>query len=169
MCYGDYLEAVAWLLDRPFQIVLGLHRARSQILEYFDLALADFDVRSIARKPYFVPETTTLDEQMRQFLRMRSHFALVVDEYGTLEGLITLEDILEEIVGEIVDEFDPEADHVVRRTPEGDYLVDGAMTIRAVGAVCRAAKGLCPARCSQSEKGIAVNSDSSTGENASQQ
>lgn len=93
-------------------------------------ALAEFDVRTIARKPYFVPETTTLDDQMRQFLRMRSHFALVVDEYGSLQGLITLEDILEEIVGEIADEFDAEAEHVVRRMPEGDYLVDGAMTIR---------------------------------------
>ncbi len=93
-------------------------------------ALADFDIRSIAREPYFVPETTTLDDQMRQFLRMRSHFALVVDEYGALQGLITLEDILEEIVGEIVDEFDAVADHMVRRTPEGDYLIDGAMTIR---------------------------------------
>jgi Mg2+/Co2+ transporter CorB len=93
-------------------------------------ALDAFDVRSIAREPYFVPETTTLDEQMRQFLRMRSHFALVVDEYGALQGLITLEDILEEIVGEIVDEFDAEADHPLRRAGDGDYIVDGAMTIR---------------------------------------
>ena len=89
-----------------------------------------FDVRTIAREPYFVPETTTLDEQMRQFLRMRSHFALVVDEYGALQGLITLEDILEEIVGEIVDEFDAETDHPLRRAADGDYIVDGAMTIR---------------------------------------
>jgi Mg2+/Co2+ transporter CorB len=93
-------------------------------------ALDAFDVRSIAREPYFIPETTTLDEQMRQFLRMRSHFALVVDEYGALQGLITLEDILEEIVGEIVDEFDAEADHPLRRAGDGDYIVDGAMTIR---------------------------------------
>jgi Mg2+/Co2+ transporter CorB len=60
----------------------------------------------VAMKPYFVPETTTLDDQMRQFLRRHTHFALVVDEYGALQGLITLEDILEEIVGEITDEFD---------------------------------------------------------------
>jgi len=77
-----------------------------------------------------VPETTTLDDQMRQFLRMRSHFALVVDEYGTLQGLITLEDILEEIVGEITDEFDPDADHPIRRSEDNQFLVDGAMTIR---------------------------------------
>ena len=93
-------------------------------------ALRAFDVQSIAREPYFVPETTTLDDQMRQFLRMRSHFALVVDEYGTLQGLITLEDILEEIVGEITDEFDPDAEHPIRKTEDNQFLIDGAMTIR---------------------------------------
>ncbi len=69
---------------------------------------------------------------MRQFLRRRTHFALVVDEYGSLEGLITLEDILEEIVGEITDEFDPAADHPVKKTKDGQFLIDGAMTIRDV-------------------------------------
>jgi Mg2+/Co2+ transporter CorB len=92
--------------------------------------LEGFDVLDVAMKPYFVPETTTLDDQMRQFLRRHTHFALVVDEYGALQGLITLEDILEEIVGEITDEFDIDAEHPVRRTDQGDYIVDGAMTIR---------------------------------------
>ena len=93
-------------------------------------ALKKFDVASVAMKPYFVPETSTLDEQMRQFLRRRTHFALVVDEYGSLQGLITLEDILEEIVGEITDEFDPDADHPLSPGEDGHYYVDGAMTIR---------------------------------------
>ncbi|MEM1301527.1 MAG: transporter associated domain-containing protein, partial [Pseudomonadota bacterium] len=61
--------------------------------------------------------------------RRRTHFALVVDEYGSLQGLLTLEDILEEIVGEIADEFDGEDDEVAR-TADGHYLVDGGMTIR---------------------------------------
>lgn len=93
-------------------------------------ALKNFNISAVAVPPYFVPETTTLDDQMRQFLRIRSHFALVVDEYGSLQGLITLEDILEEIVGEITDEFDPDADHQVQRSEDGHYFVDGAMTIR---------------------------------------
>jgi Mg2+/Co2+ transporter CorB len=87
-------------------------------------------------EPYFVPETTTLDDQMREFLRRHTHFALVVDEYGALQGLITLEDILEEIVGEITDEFDVDPEHPVRRTESGDYLVDGAMTIRDLNRAC---------------------------------
>ena len=79
------------------------------------LNLASVDVLKVAMKPYFVPETTTLDEQMRQFLKRRTHFALVVDEYGALRGLITLEDILEEIVGEITDEFDVERDSPLKK------------------------------------------------------
>ncbi len=94
--------------------------------------LAGFDITKVANDPYFVPETTTLDDQMREFLRIRSHFALVVDEYGSLRGLITLEDILEEIVGEIADEFDIEEEVPVTRTEDGQFLVEGAMTIRDV-------------------------------------
>lgn len=93
-------------------------------------ALKSFDISQVAMPPYFVPETTTLDDQMRQFLRMRTHFALVVDEYGSLQGLITLEDILEEIVGEITDEFDPDGEHAVQRGEDGHFHIDGAMTIR---------------------------------------
>ncbi|SMO49357.1 transporter associated domain-containing protein [Paracoccus laeviglucosivorans] len=93
-------------------------------------ALADFDLLSVAMPPYFVPDTTPLDEQLREFLKRRTHFALVVDEYGSLRGLVTLEDILEEIVGEIVDEHDAEAMQTLTPNAAGDYLIDGAMTIR---------------------------------------
>ncbi len=93
-------------------------------------AMSGFDLMDVVNEPYFVPETTTLDDQMRQFLRRHTHFALVVDEYGALQGLITLEDILEEIVGEITDEFDEGEDQSIRATESGDYIVDGAMTIR---------------------------------------
>ncbi|WP_112322679.1 HlyC/CorC family transporter [Oceanibium sediminis] len=97
--------------------------------------LENFNVLDVAMEPYFVPETTTLDDQMRQFLRRKSHFALVVDEYGALRGLITLEDILEEIVGEIADEHDEEEQTL---TPEADgsVLVEGGMTIRDLNRAC---------------------------------
>ena len=93
-------------------------------------AIAELDLAEVMKAPYFIPETTTLDDQLRQFLRQHTHFALVVDEYGALQGLITLEDILEEIVGEITDEYDvPDAPHL---DPDetGTFTVDGAMTIR---------------------------------------
>jgi Mg2+/Co2+ transporter CorB len=117
--------------------ILGVVHAKDLLREVDRLVrgegrtIDDLDIVKVAMKPYFVPDTTPLDEQMRQFLKRRTHFALVVDEYGVLKGLITLEDILEEIVGDITDEFD-----VVRKgtrldqAPDGDYLIDGAMTIR---------------------------------------
>ena len=92
--------------------------------------LAAFDVMKVSMPPYFVPETTTLDDQMRNFLKRKTHFALVVDEYGALQGLITLEDILEEIVGEIADEFDDHEEDQIAATADGAYIVDGVMTIR---------------------------------------
>tara|TARA_Y100000994_G_scaffold245935_1_gene248348 strand:- start:535 stop:1854 length:1320 start_codon:yes stop_codon:yes gene_type:complete len=93
-------------------------------------ALQNFNISEVTKKPYFVPNTTTLDDQMREFLRSHTHFALVIDEYGSLQGLITLEDILEEIVGEITDEFDETEDSTLERTSDGQFIVDGAMTIR---------------------------------------
>ncbi|MFM7135951.1 MAG: transporter associated domain-containing protein, partial [Planctomycetota bacterium] len=95
-------------------------------------ALRDLDVLEIAMPPYFIPETTPLDEQMRQFLRRHTHFALVVDEYGALQGLITLEDILEEIVGEITDEFDIREEQAIEPQADGGYLVDGTLAIRTL-------------------------------------
>jgi len=91
--------------------------------------LLSLDISSVIMKPYFVPDTTALDEQMRQFLRRRTHFALVVDEYGSLEGMITLEDILEEIVGQIDDEYDLENEEVINQMPNS-IDVDGGMSIR---------------------------------------
>lgn len=87
------------------------------------------DIMEIASKPWFIPDTTTLFDQLQAFRQRREHFALVVDEYGSLMGVVTLEDILEEIVGDIADEEDV-AVAGVRAEPGGTYVVDGWVTIR---------------------------------------
>jgi Mg2+/Co2+ transporter CorB len=91
--------------------------------------LAKVDVKTIARPPWFVPEIRPLSEQIKAFRRRKNPFALVVDEYGELMGLVTLEDILEEIVGDITDEYDV-AVPGVRPQPDGSVNVDGAVPIR---------------------------------------
>ena len=97
--------------------------------------LASFNIMDVAMEPYFIPNSTSLDDQMREFLKRKSHFALVVDEYGSLQGLITLEDILEEIVGEISDEHDVE-EQTIDRQPDGSVIVEGTMTIRDINRLC---------------------------------
>ena len=87
------------------------------------------DLEAIARPVYFVPETTTLQEQLDAFKLKQEHFALVIDEYGSIMGLVTLEDILEEIVGEIEDEHDSPVQGV-RPQSDGSINVDGDVTIR---------------------------------------
>ncbi len=87
------------------------------------------DIKSLATPPWFVPETTPLQSQLNAFLRRRVHLAFVVDEYGEVLGLLTLEDILEEIVGEIADEHDIEVEGV-RPQPNGSLVVDGEVPVR---------------------------------------
>lgn len=87
------------------------------------------DIVKIAQKPWFVPDTTNLKEQLNAFLRRKTHFAVVVDEYGEVQGVVTLEDILEEIVGDIADEHDL-AIQGVRQDSDGSILIDGGVPIR---------------------------------------
>jgi Mg2+/Co2+ transporter CorB len=87
------------------------------------------DIAGITREPWFIPDTTNLKDQLAAFLRQKMHFALVVDEYGALQGLVTLEDILEEIVGEIDDEHDA-VFTAIRKQSDGSIHVDGDMPIR---------------------------------------
>lgn len=91
-------------------------------------------VADIARKPYFAPETTTLQEQLDNFRKGQEQFALIVDEYGSIRGLVTMEDIIEEIVGEIEDEHDSPVQGV-RPQSDRSVNVDGAVTIRDLNRV----------------------------------
>lgn len=91
--------------------------------------MSQLDILAIAADPWFVPESTDLLEQMKAFRHRHEHFAIVVDEYGALQGIVTLEDILEEIVGEISDEHDV-AVKGVRPQTDGSYIIEGNVTLR---------------------------------------
>ena len=89
------------------------------------------DVMGLATPPWFVPDTTTLKDQLNAFLKRKAHFSIVVDEYGEVMGLLTLEDIIEEIVGDITDETDIAAS-LAKPQPDGSLIVDGLVPIRDV-------------------------------------
>ncbi len=116
--------------DEPDNVVGVLHaKALLRALQAAGGDVSKVDILAIAAKPWFIPDTSSLLGQLRQFRERREHFALVVDEYGTLMGIVTLEDILEEIVGDIFDEHQA-AVVGVRAQPDGSYLIDGAVPIR---------------------------------------
>ncbi|WP_333586377.1 HlyC/CorC family transporter [Phenylobacterium sp.] len=116
--------------DDPENIVGVMHaKDLLRALAQADGDMERLDVLSFAREPWFIPDTTNLKDQLNAFLKRHTHFALVVDEYGGLKGLITLEDILEEIVGEIEDEYDVTVPGV-RPQPDGSVNVDGSVPIR---------------------------------------
>ncbi|MBK8198073.1 MAG: HlyC/CorC family transporter [Acidobacteria bacterium] len=111
--------------------IIGILHAKDLLRAALPLGgdLSKLDLESVLRKPWFVPETTPVKDQLDQFLSKGQHFALVVDEYGELQGMITLEDILEEIVGAIHDEHDVQIQGV-RAQPDGSVNVDGWVPIR---------------------------------------
>ncbi len=96
--------------------------------------IAHLKVEGLAFEAWFVPNTTSVQDQLQAFLKRKTHFALVVDEYGVVMGLVTLEDILEEIVGDITDEHDLVVQGV-RPNPDGSVTVDGSVPIRDLNRV----------------------------------
>ena len=94
------------------------------MLPYIGKDTSDFQWQSLVRDPYFVPESRMIDDLLEDFRRRRIHMAIVVDEYGGTQGLVTLEDVLEEIVGDINDEYDEE-ESTYKRLPDDTYVFDG--------------------------------------------
>lgn len=136
-CLGSPHTRIPLWRGEPENIIGVLHAKDLLRAEYKQVrqsadpeaALKSLDLMGVAMKPWFVPDTRPLDDLLRAFLRRKTHFALVVDEYGVLQGLVTLEDIIEEIVGDITDEHDVDAEGLIRET-DGAIVVPGAMTIR---------------------------------------
>jgi Mg2+/Co2+ transporter CorB len=126
---SPYTRIPLWK-DNPDNIIGVIHtKALLKEMQALGGKTSAIDVESIAAEPWFVPDTTTLYDQLQAFRQRREHFALVIDEYGSLMGVVTLEDILEEIVGDIDDEHDKTVAGV-RRQANGTFLIDGTVTIR---------------------------------------
>ena len=138
-CDTDHNKVLSLMLENPYTRVPIWKKDKDNfigILHIKDLlkksiSKEEFEISNILVEPWFVPETTSLKEQLSAFLEKKTHMALVVDEYGALMGLITLEDILEEIVGQITDEHDDEDEDIL---PEQANMikVDGDSSIRDI-------------------------------------
>jgi Mg2+/Co2+ transporter CorB len=127
---SDHTRFPIWR-DDPENMVGVLHsKALVRTLVERRGSLKDLDIMSLASEPWFVPDTTTLKEQLNAFRERREHFAFVVDEYGVLQGLVTLEDILEEVFGKIPEGRQPAGTEHIRPQADGSYNVDGLMPIR---------------------------------------
>ncbi|MEJ0013880.1 MAG: CNNM domain-containing protein [Bauldia sp.] len=129
-----YTRVPVWE-EKPENIIGVLH-AKDLLSRMKNVGgdLSQINIRTIIKKPWFVPDTTSLTDQLNAFLKRKLHIALVVDEYGEVQGLLTLEDILEEIVGDIADEYDVTAEGI-RRQPDGSVNVDGSVPIRDLNRV----------------------------------
>lgn len=111
--------------------IVGILHAKDVLKGLMDVGgdIRKLDIQALSAKPWFVPDTTSVPDQLDAFLKRKAHFAIVVDEYGEVMGLLTLEDILEEIVGDISDEHDIQT-MGVRPQPDGSVTVEGAVAVR---------------------------------------
>ncbi len=126
---SQYTRIPLWK-DEPDNIVGVLHAKDLLVaLSRVGWDVSKLDVASLAAQPWFVPDTTSVIDQLNEFLKRKAQLALVVDEYGEVQGLITLEDILEEIVGQIADEHDVQ-DAAIRVQADGSVNVDGTVAVR---------------------------------------
>jgi len=112
--------------DRDIDNIIGILHAKD-LLSVEDPARVD--LRALMRKPFFVPETKNLDDLLKEFKARKSHMAVVLDEYGGTAGLVTVEDLIEEIVGDISDEYDRPASALMKRIDDRTFEVDGRMYI----------------------------------------
>lgn len=109
------------------------------LLPFFKTIEVDFNIAKILRKPLFVSENKMASELLQDFRNSHLHIAIVVDEYGTMMGIITLEDILEEIVGDISDEYDTDDKKNYHEVAKNEYLINPRMTLEEFNGLMKSA------------------------------
>jgi CBS domain containing-hemolysin-like protein len=116
--YGESLDDIKGVLHSK------------DVMQYFLVKSRLFKIERVVRPPFYVVDSAKLEEVLRQMQKGKTHFGFVVDEHGGVEGIITLEDLLEEIVGDISDEHDEEVTEQIHRQPDGSYILDGNLVVR---------------------------------------
>lgn len=117
--------------------IVGILHVKDFLLYITNKENKDFSLEKLMRKPYFVPESKKLDQLFRELQLNKTHMVVVVDEYGGTAGIITVEDLLEEIVGNIFDEYDDEEEHKYEKVDESTYLFDGSISLEQVSALIK--------------------------------
>jgi magnesium and cobalt transporter len=117
------------VIDDSGNEVLGILLAKDLLKYFFNKVSQEFNIKEILRPAVFVPESKRLDILLKEFRVKRNHMAIVIDEYGHVSGLVTIEDVLEQIVGEIEDEYDIDEDDYIKKHPDESYTVKAATPI----------------------------------------
>lgn len=108
--------------------IIGILHIKDYLIKARESGFDKVDIESILRKPYFVPETKNIDSLYFELQKEKQHIAILIDEYGGFSGIVTLEDIIEEVMGDIDDEYD-KAEHIVERIDDNNYYVDGNVSL----------------------------------------
>ena len=108
--------------------IIGILYIKDYLIKAREAGFDNVDIRPILRKPYFIPETKNIDDLFYDLQTKRQHIAILIDEYGGFAGIVTMEDIIEEVMGDIDDEYDEE-EPTIQKTGENTYIVDGSMDL----------------------------------------
>ena len=110
--------------------IVGILLAKDLLRYFSEGAMGSWDIREVLRPVAFVPESKRLNVLLKEFRASRNHMAIVVDEYGGVSGLVTIEDVIEEIVGEIADEYDTDEDQTIRREGDRQFIVQALTRVQ---------------------------------------
>lgn len=114
--------------EDDYDNIIGILNIKDYLIKAREAGFEKVDIRGILREPYFVPETKNIDSLFFELQKTKNHIAVLIDEYGGFSGIVTMEDIVEEIVGDIDDEYDEDA-HVVNKIDKNTFIIDGNVSL----------------------------------------